>query len=106
MIGHSNPDDPTSLFGPLVWLALPEYLGFDDHREIGRALAAWRFNLTRKDIRILECLAQGMTNSKIAQALSAADENTIKNRLKEIYKQPGVGNRAKAARIAVEFGFG
>lgn len=61
--------------------------------------------LTSKEEQALELLAKGFTNWKISRALDVA-ENTVKNRLYDIYQKLGVGNRGEAQAWAYQYGYG
>jgi DNA-binding CsgD family transcriptional regulator len=93
-----------SLLGEMTPLYVPLYLGFDDPREVARALVAWRFGLCVDEVNLLEQVATGLTNNEIADRLALVDENTIKNRIHNLYNKLGVKNRSLATRIATEFG--
>ena len=94
-----------SLMGRLQAILVPEALGFADPTDLGRAMAAWRYDLSREDIGLLEHLARGMTNAEIAERMGLVEENSIKNRLKTVYSKLGARNRAQAALIAAWYGF-
>ena len=94
------------LSGPLQILLVPAGIGFDDPKEFGRAIAAWLYQLSRDEIRLLEHIACGLTNSEIAERLGVAEENTVKNRIKAVFKKLGVNNRVQAAQIPMYYGFG
>ena len=79
--------------------------GFEDPREVGRAAAAWRYNLTKNEISLLELIATGLTNPQIAERTGAAEENTVKKRINLLFKKLGVHTRAEAATIPARFGF-
>ncbi len=55
--------------------------------------------LTPRQIGVLRCLSEGMTNKEIARALSIT-ERTVKMHLASIYPVLGVHNRTQAATIA------
>lgn len=57
--------------------------------------------LTPQEDRILEMIADGLTNSEIADRLSLA-EKTIKNYVSQIYSKLSVERRSQAARLATE----
>lgn len=97
---------PMSLFGPLQVLLVPQGIGFDDPKEFGRAIAAWTYGLSRQEVTLLEHIARGLTNGEIAEQLGVAEENTVKNRIKAVFKKLGVDNRVQAAQIPTYYGFG
>ncbi len=51
--------------------------------------------LSKKEQRVLHCLAQGMSNQKIAETLFVSP-NTIKTHTRNIYSKLGVNNRVQA----------
>jgi DNA-binding CsgD family transcriptional regulator len=93
------------LYGSLIQILVPARLGFDDPAELGRAMAARRFDLSRDEIRLLELLAGGLSNKAIAIELNVS-ELKIKNKLKSLYRKLSVPGRVQAAVVAVEYGFG
>jgi DNA-binding NarL/FixJ family response regulator len=88
-----------------VLLNLPA-LGFTDADELARALLAWHFELTGTEIKILEYLTAGLKDAEIAEQMSFAEVDTVKNHLKSIYQKMQVRNRTRAATIAAIYGFG
>ncbi len=64
------------------------------------ALAA----LTKKQLRVLQCLAKGESNKQIADHLNLA-ESTVKTHVSEILKRLGVQNRVQAANQAQSIDF-
>lgn len=61
------------------------------------------YGLTRQQLRVLEFLAEGMTNRAIAEELVLSAE-TIKSHVRVIMAKVGVHNRAELARRATEEG--
>ncbi len=55
-------------------------------------------DLSEREIEVLSLVAQGLTNTQIAQRLSVSD-NTIKFHLQNIYQKLNVNNRTEAASI-------
>ena len=55
-----------------------------------------RFDLTRREQEILECVANGMRNGEIASELHLA-ESTVKSHLTSAFLKLGVSNRTQAA---------
>jgi DNA-binding NarL/FixJ family response regulator len=93
-----------SLAGPLRPILIPVSLGFENPRELGRALVAWKYSLNRYEVLLLELIAAGLTNAEIAARMSVAEENTIKQRLRVLFKKLGVRHRVQTAAIAARFG--
>jgi DNA-binding NarL/FixJ family response regulator len=59
--------------------------------------------LTRREIDIMEFLAQGCSNREISRALFLS-EKTVKAHLAAVFRKLGVSNRTKAAMAAVAMG--
>jgi len=59
--------------------------------------------LTPQEVRLLQFLADGLTNKAIAQAMSVS-ENTVKYHIKNILQKLGAQNRTEAAAYAVQSG--
>jgi|SRR5579871_3334163 len=93
-----------SLIGPLQSILIPASLGFDNPRELGRALVAWKYDLSRMEVRLLELIAEGLTNCEIAERMEVAEESTIKQRLKVVFRKLNVRHRVQAASVAARFG--
>ncbi len=55
-------------------------------------------DLSEREAEVLALVAQGLTNTQIAQRLRVSD-NTVKFHLQNIYQKLGVGNRTEAAGI-------
>ena len=107
MTKMSSPDNPSrvmGLTGPLRSILIPESLGFEKPSELGRAMVAWKYELSRQEVQILELIAEGLTNSEIAARTGVAEENTIKQRLKVLFRKLGVRHRVQTASIAARFG--
>jgi DNA-binding NarL/FixJ family response regulator len=62
-----------------------------------------RFDLTRREQEILECVASGMRNGEIATELHLA-ESTVKSHLTSAYLKLGVSNRTQAAIATLTLG--
>jgi len=60
-------------------------------------------NLTRRELEVLQCLAQGFANKEIAGQLHISVE-TVKYHISSIYSKLGVNNRTEAARSGVRQG--
>lgn len=55
-------------------------------------------DLSEREIEVLSLVAQGLTNTQIAQRLSVSD-NTVKFHLQNIYQKLNVNNRTEAAGV-------
>lgn len=95
-----------TLQGKMCMFAIPNYLGFNDPKELGRALLQRRYDLNRKDVEALECLTRGLTNGQLCEALGLADEKSASNRVQSILDKMGLRNRTQAAVVAAFFGLG
>lgn len=59
--------------------------------------------LSKREIEVLECLAQGMTTSQIAETLFISD-NTVKTHVRRILEKLEAGNRTEAVSKATAMG--
>jgi DNA-binding NarL/FixJ family response regulator len=59
--------------------------------------------LTKRELQVLQLLANGSSNREIGEALGAA-EGTIKNHLSSILAKLGVRDRTRAVLRALELG--
>ena len=59
--------------------------------------------LGKREVEVLQGLAEGLSNQQIAQRLSLSPQ-TIKNTLSEVYVQLGVSNRTEAVVEALRQG--
>lgn len=60
-------------------------------------------DLTRRELDVLENLADGLANKQIALALGIS-EHTVKFHIASVYTKLAVGNRAEAVRTAARLG--
>ena len=61
------------------------------------------FNLSERDLEILNLIAQGLTNAEISQKLFLT-EGTVRNYTSEIFRKLGVSDRTQAAITAIRYG--
>jgi DNA-binding NarL/FixJ family response regulator len=61
------------------------------------------YNLSERERDILSLLAQGLSNTDIAQQLYLT-EGTVRNYTSEIFKKLGVNDRTQAAVVALRYG--
>lgn len=59
--------------------------------------------LTERELRFLDCLAEGVSNKQIARTLGVS-ENTVKFHLKNVYSKFAVRTRLQAIKAAYELG--
>lgn len=69
----------------------------------GAPAVADEFDLTAREVEILQRVATGLSNKQIAQEFWLS-EQTIKYHLTNVYRKLGVGSRTEAARFAYERG--
>jgi DNA-binding NarL/FixJ family response regulator len=74
--------------------------GFSDPQKLGRALIAWNHQLSQDEVRLLELIAQGLTQGQIAAKLAIVREKTVKSRIRRLYLKLGVAGQVEAAVIA------
>jgi DNA-binding NarL/FixJ family response regulator len=74
---------------------------FAGAREAQRArpLDARDYGLTRRELEILQLVAEGLTNTQVARRL-VVTEQTVKFHLSNIYRKLGAANRTEASRWA------
>lgn len=61
--------------------------------------------LSRREVDVLRCLVQGISNRQIGEELGV-EEVTVKLHLRRIYKKIGVTNRTQAVKLAMAKGLG
>lgn len=82
----------------------PQVLDWEVPRSPGVPKAGARaLGLTARQFEVLCCMAQGLTNRGIAQALGMR-ESTAKQHLRAIFQALGVSSRAEALLVAAERG--
>jgi DNA-binding NarL/FixJ family response regulator len=65
--------------------------------------ASDRADLSRRELEVLQTLAEGLSNQEIASRLYLA-EQTVKFHLSSVYRKLGAKNRTEAVRLAVQAG--
>ena len=63
----------------------------------------WPHEITGREREVLQCVAKGMSNREIGEALNIA-ENTVKNHVRSILDKLHLANRAQMAAYAVQTG--
>jgi DNA-binding NarL/FixJ family response regulator len=85
-------------------ILIPQYFYSTDSLELGKALIAWRYGLSREEVVLLTYIGEGLTNEQIAEQMASADETTIKSRITRLYIKLGATGRIGATVMAVQFG--
>ena len=98
VLKSADPDDLRAAirqaFEPSVYFA-PEFVGNGEPDERPSIDAG----LTRREIEILQLVAEGYSNAQLAKMLWVT-EQTVKFHLSNIYRKLGVANRTEASRWA------
>lgn len=94
MLGSGNVLSPRAVRNLFDRTARPGAAGPTERTDPG---------LTRREIDIMEFLAQGCSNREISRALFLS-EKTVKAHLAAVFRKLGVSNRTKAAMAAVAMG--
>ena len=101
MIGTAfTPDTPTDLFRHHILVG--GCSGRQEQRggELGAGIAQTLSEpLTRKEVRVLQLLAEGYSNSAMAQKLFVSD-STVRTHLRNINLKLGARSRTQAVAIA------
>ncbi len=64
----------------------------------------WPHEITGREREVLQCVAKGMSNREIGEALNIT-ENTVKNHVRSILDKLHLANRAQMAAYAVQTGY-
>jgi NarL family two-component system response regulator LiaR len=94
-----------ALIDPTVAARLLHTLSRDGNRGAGPVAAAAIDQLTRREREVLELIALGYSNKRIALELGVA-EKTVKTHVGHLLAKLGVADRTQAALLAVESGLG
>jgi two-component system nitrate/nitrite response regulator NarL len=62
-----------------------------------------RYNLTLRELEVIDSVTQGLPNREIAKTLSISEE-TVKRHLTNIFNKVGMSNRLELALFAIEHG--
>jgi DNA-binding NarL/FixJ family response regulator len=89
----------------LANLAIEPGLKEEAASEEGRNSFAQRYGLTEQEFKILQLLAEGLSNEEISRLLNLSRE-TIKMHLRGLFRKLRVKNRTEAAVLAVRQGVG
>ncbi|HEY8448006.1 MAG TPA: response regulator transcription factor [Thermomicrobiales bacterium] len=101
-----NLINPLILARPqLAWRVLSEFRQAADH---GNGNVADRLDgpipLSAREIEVLDCVAQGLSNKEIANALFVT-EQTVKNHMTSVLRKLDVNDRVQAVLYAVKHGW-
>lgn len=101
--GTMRPEALNAAYSKLNLFGAMEKQGFERgaFRElVDQALTPHHLaNLTARELELLECIAEGLTNPQIAERHHIS-VNTVKRHLKSIFEKLGVHTRAAAAALA------
>jgi DNA-binding NarL/FixJ family response regulator len=90
-----------------LWIAepalLPHAFGQPGAAQFSPSTNPLLENLTRRELEVLQCLAQGFANKEIARQLEISIE-TVKYHISSIFSKLGVNNRTEAVRSGVHQG--
>lgn len=104
-----DSDNHILLSGEPAWKRfLSEIRGFLHASEEGRDASVLRERLaalTKREIEVLECVAQGLDNARIGAELGLS-EKTVRNHITSLFDKLAVDTRARAIVYAREAGFG
>jgi DNA-binding NarL/FixJ family response regulator len=78
---------------PSLWDSVDEYSRLPDFEP----------HLTRREIEIIGCIAEGRTVREAAEALTVSD-HTVTNHLGNVYRKFGTRNRVEVLKLAVSKG--
>jgi DNA-binding NarL/FixJ family response regulator len=76
-----------------LWESVDEYSHLPDFKP----------HLTRREIEIVRCIAEGRTVEETAEALTVSD-HTVTNHLGNVYRKFGTRNRVEVLKLAVSKG--
>jgi DNA-binding CsgD family transcriptional regulator len=90
-----------------LWLGMRFRRGHTDARVVPPPVPAEvkrpDFGMTRRELEILELIAQGMSNQEIADKLFVSP-NTVKTHASRVFEKLGAKRRTQAVQLGKEFG--
>ena len=89
--------------GPAGWTARSSTPCCAPRASGSAAVAEGPAGLTAREIEVLQCLARGLSNKEIAQALVISPK-TVGNHVEHVYTKIGASNRAAASLYAMRHG--
>lgn len=89
----------------LAWRVLSEFRSLsNDVSEAGKNSAFAALPLSAREIEVLDCVAQGLSNKEIADELYVT-EQTVKNHMTSVLRKLDVNDRVQAVLYAVKNGW-
>jgi DNA-binding NarL/FixJ family response regulator len=89
----------------LAWRVLSEFRNLaGDGKDVVKAEPASSLNLSVREVEVLDCVSQGMSNKEIADALYIT-EQTVKNHMTSVLRKLQVNDRVQAVLYAVTNGW-
>ena len=100
-----NLINPLVLARPqLAWRVLSEFRALADDPDAARPANGGMLPLSTRELEVLDCVAQGLSNKEIAQELYVT-EQTIKNHMTSVLRKLHVNDRVQAVLYAVKHGW-
>ncbi len=78
---------------------------FESRRERGKAALAWRYTLTKQDVKIIELWCTGASDEQIKFDLCLSDY-ALENRKRHIFQSMNSVNVKKVCAVAGGYGLG
>jgi DNA-binding NarL/FixJ family response regulator len=88
----------------LAWRVLSEFRTLANDPEADTVIASGALPLSSREIEVLDCVAQGLSNKEIADALFVT-EQTVKNHMTSVLRKLNVNDRVQAVLFAVKNGW-
>jgi DNA-binding NarL/FixJ family response regulator len=89
----------------LAWRVLSEFRNLaGEGKDVAKAEPASSLNLSVREVEVLDCVSQGMSNKEIADALYIT-EQTVKNHMTSVLRKLDVNDRVQAVLYAVTNGW-
>jgi DNA-binding NarL/FixJ family response regulator len=88
----------------LAWRVLSEFRALANDPDSDTVIATGALPLSSREIEVLDCVAQGLSNKEIADALFVT-EQTVKNHMTSVLRKLNVNDRVQAVLFAVKNGW-
>jgi DNA-binding NarL/FixJ family response regulator len=88
----------------LAWRVLSEFRALSNDPDAESEAAGGILPLSSREIEVLDCVAQGLSNKEIAEALFVT-EQTVKNHMTSVLRKLNVNDRVQAVLFAVKNGW-